>query len=92
MVDASGFWADLTAIKHPPEIPVIEKELRIAEAGVAAALEAIRPGATEIEASAAESTMRVMGLEINPFVPVVASGANAAIWEQVATHLPLAGG
>ena len=92
MVDASGFWADLTAIKHPPEIPVIEEELRIAGAGVAAALEAIRPGATEIEASAAESTMRVMGLEINPFVPVVASGANAAIWERVATHLPLAAG
>jgi Xaa-Pro aminopeptidase len=87
LVDASGLWADLTAIKHPLEIPMIEQALRIAEAGAASALEAIRPGVTEIEVSAAaEQTMRAMGSEMNPFIPVVASGANAAIWERVATH------
>ena len=93
LVDASALWADLTAIKHPLEIPMIEQALRIAEAGIAAAIEAIRPGVTEIEVSAAaESTMRAMRSEMNPFIPVVASGANAAIWERVATHRPLAAG
>jgi Xaa-Pro aminopeptidase len=93
LVDASGLWAELTAIKHPLEIPMIEQALRIAEAGVAAAMEAIRPGVTEIEVSAAaEQTMRALGSEMNPFIPVVASGANAAIWERVATHRRLAAG
>jgi len=74
LVDASGIWADLTAVKHPLEIPMIEQALRIAEAGVAAAMEAIRPGVTEIEVSAAaECTMRAMGSEMNPFIPVVAT-------------------
>jgi len=93
LVDASGIWADLTAIKHPLEIPMIEQALRIAVAGVASAMEVVRPGVTEIEVSAAaESTMRAMGSEMNPFVPVVASGPNAAIWERVATHRTLAMG
>ena len=93
LVDASGIWADLTAVKHPLEISMIEQALRIAEAGVAAAMEAIRPGVTEIEVSAAaEYTMRAMGSEMNPFIPVVASGANAAVWERVATHRTLASG
>ena len=93
LVDASGLWAELTAIKHPLEIPMIEQALRIAEAGVAAAMEAIRPGVTEIEVSAAaEQTMRALGSEMNPFIPAVASGANAAVWERVATHRRLAAG
>ena len=36
--------------------------------------------------------MRAMGSEMNPFIPVVASGANAAIWERVATQRRLAAG
>jgi Xaa-Pro aminopeptidase len=87
LLDVSDTWAELTAIKHPVEIPMIEEALRIAQAGVAAAIDAIKPGVTEIEVSAAaEYTMRSMGSEMNPFIPVVASGVHAAIWERVATH------
>jgi Xaa-Pro aminopeptidase len=40
----------------------------------------------EIEISAeAEYVMRREGSEMNPFIPVVASGSNAAVWERVAT-------
>jgi Xaa-Pro aminopeptidase len=51
-----------------------------------AAMNALSPGKTEIEISAtAEYEMRRQGSEMNPFIPVVASGSNAAIWERVAT-------
>jgi Xaa-Pro aminopeptidase len=86
LVDASDIWADLTAIKHPLEVELIEQALRISQAGVSAAARALRPGATEIEVSAAgEYAMRRMGSEMNPFIPVVSSGPNSAIWERVAT-------
>src|SRR3954452_16616535 len=64
-----------------------EEALRIVQAGMAAAMEVVRPGVTEIEVSAAaEYAMRSSGSEMNPFIPVVASGPHAAIWERVATH------
>ncbi|MBX3068967.1 MAG: aminopeptidase P family protein [Thermomicrobiales bacterium] len=93
LVDASEIWADTTATKCPEELPVIERALEVAQAGVAAALEAIEPGVTEIAVSAAgEERMRLLGSEMNPFIPVVSSGINAAIWERVATHKPIGEG
>ena len=86
LVDASDVWVDIAAIKHPLEVALIEEALKVAQAGTAAAIQAAAPGATEIEVSAAaEYRMRCLGSEMNPFVPVVASGPNAAIWERVAT-------
>lgn len=87
LVDASEVWSDLTAIKHPLEVDLIRGALQIAQVGMAAAIEAIRRGVTELEVSAAgEHAMRLLGSEMNPFIPVVASGPNAAIWERLATQ------
>lgn len=86
LVDASQIWTEVTAIKHPEEITLLGQALRIAQSGMRAALGALAPGKTEIEISAiAEYEMRRRGSEMNPFIPVVASGSNAAVWERVAT-------
>ena len=86
LIDAGDVWVDIAAIKHPLEVVLIERALKIAQEGTAAAIEAAAPGRTEIEVSAAaEYRMRTLGSEMNPFIPVVASGPNAAIWERVAT-------
>jgi Xaa-Pro aminopeptidase len=86
LIDASGVWTDVTAIKHPLEVALIEQALAIAQRGVAAAIESAASGKSEIEVSAVgEYAMRSLGSEMNPFIPVVASGPNAAMWERVAT-------
>jgi Xaa-Pro aminopeptidase len=86
LVDASHIWTEVTAIKHPTEIALLREALHIAQSGMRAALDALDPGRTEIEISAiAEYEMRRQGSEMNPFIPVVASGSNAALWERVAT-------
>jgi Xaa-Pro aminopeptidase len=86
LVDASQIWTEVTAIKQPGEIALLREALRIAQSGMRAAMNALAPGKTEIEISAvAEYEMRRQGSEMNPFIPVVASGSNAAIWERVAT-------
>lgn len=86
-VDISGCWSDLTAVKHPLEVGLIKEALRIAQAGLQSAMEALRPGISEIEVSAiGEFKMRLLGSEMNPFIPVVSSGTNAAVWERVATE------
>ncbi|HYM68810.1 MAG TPA: Xaa-Pro peptidase family protein [bacterium] len=93
LVDAAGVWVDLSAVKHPLEVELIEQALKIAQEGTAAAAAVVAPGKTEIEVSAAgEYRMRMLGSEMNPFIPVVASGANAAIWERVATTRRIASG
>jgi Xaa-Pro aminopeptidase len=86
LIDASSIWTDITAIKLPGEIALLREALRIGQNGMRAAMNALVPGVTEIEISAeAEYVMRQQGSEMNPFIPVVASGANAAVWERVAT-------
>ncbi len=86
LVDSADLWAGITAVKHPLEVVLLREALAIAEEGLRAALDAVRPGVTEVEVSAvAEHAMRRRGSEMNPFIPVVASGPNAAIWERVAT-------
>jgi len=86
LVDASYIWTEVTAIKHPGEIALLRQALTIAQSGMRAALNALAPGKTELEISAvAEYEMRRLGSEISPFIPVVASGTNAALWERVPT-------
>jgi Xaa-Pro aminopeptidase len=86
LVDASDIWVDISAIKHPLEVDIIQEALDLAQAGTRTAIEAVAPGVSEIEVSAAaEYAMRLGGSEMNPFIPVVASGTNAAIWERIAT-------
>jgi Xaa-Pro aminopeptidase len=86
-VDAGEAWSKLTAIKHPLEVGLIREAVRVADAGVAAAVQAIRPGVSEHAVSAeAVYAMRKNGSEFEPFIPLVASGSNTSLFERVATE------
>jgi Xaa-Pro aminopeptidase len=86
-VDAGEAWSLLTAVKHPLEVELIREAVRVADAGVAAAIEAIRPGVSEHAVSAeAVYAMRKRGSEFEPFIPLVASGSNTSLFERVATE------
>ena len=76
-VDAENSICDLRAQKSSAELAVIRYAYRIAETGLAAALEVIRVGATEREIAAeVDSTMRRMGAEGTGIDTIVASGPN----------------
>lgn len=93
LVQSEDVWIELTAIKHPLEVGIIEEALKIAEAGTQAAIAALEPGKSEIEISAeGEYMIRRRGSEMNPFIPVVASGPNSAIWERIATERKITSG
>jgi Xaa-Pro aminopeptidase len=85
--NAAAIWAKLTAIKHPREIALIREAVRVADLGAKAAMDAVRPGVSE-HAVAAEAVyaMRRNGSEFEPFIPLVASGANTSMFERVATE------
>lgn len=77
MIDAEDVLTSLRAIKTPAEQAVIRYAYQIAQAGMQAALDAIREGATEREvAAAAEFAMRSMGSEGMGIDTIVASGPN----------------
>lgn len=76
-VDAEGGMLSLRSIKTPAEIAVIRHAYKIAEAGLAAAVKAIRPGVTErFIAAEAEYAMRCLGSEGMGIDTIVASGPN----------------
>lgn len=76
-VDVEGAMCGVRAQKSPAELAVIRYAYQIAEAGLQAALDVIRPGITE-RAIAAEidAAMRRMGSEGTGIDTIVASGAN----------------
>jgi Xaa-Pro aminopeptidase len=77
-VDVEGAACDLRARKSPAEIAVVREAYRIAELGIAAAVEAIRPGVTERAVAAeAESAMRLAGAEGTGIDTIVGSGPNS---------------
>ncbi|HWK71604.1 MAG TPA: Xaa-Pro peptidase family protein [Burkholderiaceae bacterium] len=85
--NAADLWSGLTAVKHPIEIELIRNAVRVADVGALAAIQAIRPGVTEHSVSAeAVYAMRRAGSEFEPFIPLVASGANASMFERIATE------
>jgi len=85
--DVTPMWLQLTAVKHPIEVDLIRASLRVANLGALAAIEAIRPGVTEQSVSAAAVTaMRRAGSEFEPFIPLIASGPNASMFERIATE------
>lgn len=91
--DAGGIWAGVTAVKHDLEVALIRESVRVADLGVRAAIAAVRPGVREFEVAAeAEYAMRRAGSEMNPFIPVVASGANASMFERIATRKTIRAG
>ena len=77
-VDVENAICDVRAQKSPAEIAVIRYAYRIAEAGLAAAVDAIKVGATEREVAAeAECAMRRMGAEGTGIDTIVASGPHS---------------
>jgi Xaa-Pro aminopeptidase len=77
-VDVEHAICGLRAIKSPAEVAVIRHAYRLAEAGLAAAAAAIRPGVTESAVAAeAEAAMRRAGAEGTGIDTIVASGPNA---------------
>ncbi|MBL8153708.1 MAG: aminopeptidase P family protein [Anaerolineae bacterium] len=76
-VDLEGAVCAVRAQKSPAELAVIRYAYQIAEAGLQAALDTIRPGVTE-RAIAAEidAAMRRMGSEGTGIDTIVASGTN----------------
>lgn len=76
-VDMENALCDLRAEKSPTEIAVIRYAYQIAEAGLQAALAAIRPGVSERAIAAAiECAMRQAGSEGTGIDTIVASGLN----------------
>jgi Xaa-Pro aminopeptidase len=87
VANAGHIWAGLTAVKHPIEVALIRDAVRVADLGIAAAIAAVRPGVSEHSVAAeAVSAMRRNGSEFEPFIPLVASGANTSMFERVATE------
>lgn len=77
LIDAEHLMTDLRAIKTPAEQEVIRYAYQIAQAGMQAAFETVREGATEREvAAAAEFAMRSLGSEGMGIDTIVASGPN----------------
>ena len=80
----SAQWLDvetamclLRSVKTPAELAVLKYAYKIAEAGMRAAIRAIKPGVMEREiAAAAESAMRQSGAEGTGIDTIVASGPN----------------
>ena len=92
-VNASDIWVGITAIKHDLEVDLIRDSVRIADLGMLAAINSIRPGIREYEVAAeGEYAMRKNGSEMNPFIPVVASGYNASMFERVASEKKIQAG
>lgn len=77
LVDAENLVTSMRAVKTPAELSVIRYAYRIAQAGVQAAFDATREGATEREvAAAAEFAMRSLGSEGMGIDTIVATGPN----------------
>lgn len=92
LIPFSDHWARITAVKLPAEVEILRHAVvAVADLGMRAAVEAAKPGVTELEVSArAECMMRLAGSEVNPFIPVVASGANASFYERIPTYKQVA--
>ena len=77
-VDVETELSSLRAVKSPAEIAVIRYAYQIAEAGMAAAVEAVGAGVTERAVAAeAEAAMRRAGAEGTGIDTIVASGPNS---------------
>ena len=86
-VDIHEIWIELTVVKHPIEIEILRGAVEIAEMGIQATIEAVKPGMREYElAAVGEYVMKMNGSEMTPFVTNIASGYNASIFERIATE------
>jgi len=78
-VDATPLLSELRMVKEPEEIELLKGAGRVAQAGIAAAIKAARPGVSEIEVTAeAEHAMRMAGAE-SFYHTYVASGPRTRV-------------
>jgi Xaa-Pro aminopeptidase len=92
IVDASPVMRGVTGIKFPEEITILREAARIADLGVAAAIEAAREGASEIEVGARSSAaMLDAGAEFVNHM-TIRSGPHAAALFPLLTSRRLAKG
>ena len=78
LIDAEGLLTGLRAVKSVAEQQVIRHAYKLAEAGIEAAVAAVREGITErAVAAAAEYAMRSLGSEGMGIDTIVASGPNS---------------
>lgn len=90
-IDVENAMCDLRAQKTPAEIAVVRYAYQIAEAGLQAALDTIRPGVTEREVAAAiDGAMRCAGSEGTGIDTIVASGPNTRPILARSTFRPIA--
>jgi Xaa-Pro aminopeptidase len=77
--DASSITEELRMVKSPAELALMTQASRISDQAMAAGLEQIRDGATEVEvAAAAEAVIRAAGAEPS-FVTEMGSGGRTAL-------------
>lgn len=75
-----GLTTNLRRVKETGELTCMREAVRIVEAGMAAARDALRPGVREIDAAAeAEYAMRRMGMDGRVFETKVESGPRSAM-------------
>ncbi|HEX9727578.1 MAG TPA: aminopeptidase P family protein [Gemmatimonadales bacterium] len=77
---AGGLVEQLRARKHPSEVAAIREAAALALDALAATVDAITPGATELGVAASlEHELRRRGSEWHPFPTIVASGPRSAL-------------
>jgi Xaa-Pro aminopeptidase len=77
--DASALTTELRMVKSPAEVRVLREAARISDLGMAAGLESVGDGATEVEmAAAAEYAIRRAGAELS-FTTVAGAGPRTAL-------------
>jgi len=92
-VDGQDAIEEARRIKHPDEVRMLRAAAEVVDAGMEAAIAAVRPGATEIEVStAAASAMMLAGSEDIPYYPLVASGDHAVYGYRFPTAKPIVAG
>jgi Xaa-Pro aminopeptidase len=90
-VDVENAVCDLRAWKSPAEVAVVREAYRIADLGIEAAIEAVRPGVTERAVAAEiEAAMRRAGAEGTGIDTIVASGPNTRPILARSTFRPIA--
>lgn len=90
-VDATDWLQGLRAIKSPSEIARLREAVRLAEAGIDAAIALAGVGVTEIDLATAVATTMAAGGGVPGFV-VVTSGPRSALSDARPTHRELARG
>lgn len=90
-VDATGWMQDLRAVKLPAEIALLNEAVRLAEAGIDAAIAMAGVGATEIELATVVAATMAQGGGVPGFM-VVTSGPRSALSDARPTNRRLARG